>query len=427
MAGPVYRRCGCRSVETGRQWGARCPELRSRPDHGRWYFAMQVTGPNGRRTRVRRGGYNTRAMAERQLAAALDQPDAVAVRQSWTMRRWLEHWLSIIEERMRPSSGRAYRSVVRRHLIPLLGPLRLYQVDARTVQRVIDQISAQRVKRGGRLIRPGTVHRIWAVLRSALNEAHRHGLAAPIGRMRLPAGGKQTAVLWTPEREQLWWETGLRPPVAVWDVDHVARFLEGVQGDPMFPLWWLVALRGLRRGEAAALRGADLDPASQKLHVREQIILIDGVYHVSPPKSMAGVRLLALDEFTTDLLRRHWTKQQGRYDGRNNLDRPLFMHPDGRPVRPDWITHRFAELVEQLNLPPVRFHDLRHGAASLASAANVPLKVIQHGLGHSSCVTTADTYVTVLQELDRAGIAATAQLLLAHARIRMRLEAASQA
>ncbi|MEV0217806.1 hypothetical protein [Micromonospora sp. NPDC050695] len=57
----------------------------------------------------------------------------------------------------------------------------------------------------------------------------------------------------------------------------------------------------------------------------------------------------------------------------------------------------------------------------------MPLKVIQHGLGHSSCVTTADTYWTVMRELDRAGISATAELLLSHAKFRMRLEAASQA
>lgn len=88
-------------------------------------------------------------MAERQLAAALEQP---AVRQVWTMRRWLGYWLSVIEQRMRPSATRAHRSVVRRHLIPLLGSLRLDEVDARTVQRVIDQIGAQRVTRSGRLI-----------------------------------------------------------------------------------------------------------------------------------------------------------------------------------------------------------------------------------------------------------------------------------
>lgn len=76
-------------------------------------------------------------------------------------------------------------------------------------------------------------------------------------------------MLWTPEREELWRKTGLRPPVAVWGVQHVARFLEGVQDDPLFALWWLIALRGLRRGEAAALRGADIDTAEQHLHVRE--------------------------------------------------------------------------------------------------------------------------------------------------------------
>jgi hypothetical protein len=111
--------------------GTRCPELKRRRDHGSWYFAVQVTEPNGRRNRVRRGGFHSRAMAERQLAAALEQPEQLAVRQVWTMRRWLEYWLSVIEQRMRPSATRAYRSVIRHHLIPLLGSLRLDEVDVR--------------------------------------------------------------------------------------------------------------------------------------------------------------------------------------------------------------------------------------------------------------------------------------------------------
>jgi integrase len=428
MAGRVYRRCGCRTAETGQQWGALCPLLSRRKDHGRWYFSVQVTGLDGRRNRIRRGGYDTRAIAERELTSVLNLPEPEALRRTWTTRRWLEHWLSIVEDRMRPSPGRAYPSIVHRHLIPHLGTVRLADLDGRTVQRVLDQVCAHRVSRRGRLIKPSTVHRIWSVLRSALNEAHRQGLIAPIRRMRLPDGGHETAVLWTAEREALWRETGLRPPVAVWDVHHVAKFLEGVQDDPLFPMWWLIALRGLRRGEVAALRGADLDATGRYLWVREQILQVDGARHVSPPKSMAGVRLLALDDFTAGLLRRHWQRRQAQSGGWNvDAAGQMFTHPDGRPLRPDWITHRFAELVEQLDLPPVRLHDLRHGAASLAGAANVPLKVIQHDLGHSSAVTTADTYWTVLQELARAGVAATAQLLLSHAKIRMRLEAASQA
>jgi len=69
---------------------------------------------------------------------------------------------------------------------------------------------------------------------------------------------------------------------------------------------------------------------------------------------------------------------------------------DGRPIRPEYLTHRFRELVKELDLPPIRLHDLRHGAASLAS--HTDLKVIQQMLGHSSIVTTADTYTSVLPE-----------------------------
>jgi integrase len=107
--------------------------------------------------------------------------------------------------------------------------------------------------------------------------------------------------------------------------------------------------------------------------------------------------------------------------------------PNSRPPqKPHWrtyspLSHRFRGLIRKLGLPPVRLHDLRHGAASLAGAAGVELKVIQHDLGHSSAVTTADTYWTVFRELAHKSVAATAALLRSHARFRMNLGAASQA
>jgi len=156
MAGRVYRRCGCRYILTRPPVGCQLSPAEWHRDHGRWYYSMPVTGPNGHRTRVRRGGYDTRAIAEQELAAALEHPEPRSLRQTWTMQRWLEYWLSVVEQRMRPSSGRAYRSIVRRHLIPHLGSLRLADVDGRTVQRFLDLICAQRVRRNGRLIRPGT-------------------------------------------------------------------------------------------------------------------------------------------------------------------------------------------------------------------------------------------------------------------------------
>jgi integrase len=323
--------------------------------------------------------------------------------------------------------------VTRGHLIPWLGRYRLADLDGRrgvkTVQRAVDAISRQEVA-GGELIAPGTVHRIVAVLRSALSEARRQGLVASNAawRLRLPRGGRPQAVAWTREREALWRATGVRPPVAVWEVEHVAAFLDAVRDDPLFPLWWLIALRGLRRAESVAVRGADLDDQFRELSVTRQLLVIDGIVHLGPPKSAAGVRTLALDEFTNQLLRQQKHAQQDRFAGTGgNPHGYLFTHPDGRPLRPDWLSHRFRALVRKLELPPVRLHDLRHGAASLAGAAGVELKVIQHDLGHSSAVTTADTYWTVFRELAHQAVEATAELLRSHARFRLNLGAASQA
>jgi hypothetical protein len=59
--GSTFKRCGCRDQRTGRQLGPRCPRLRKR-GHGRWYLAIELSAaPDGRRRRVRLGGYATRA------------------------------------------------------------------------------------------------------------------------------------------------------------------------------------------------------------------------------------------------------------------------------------------------------------------------------------------------------------------------------
>lgn len=423
-AGRVYRRCGCRD-EAGRQvW--RCPGLEDH-GHGRWYFAAQVTGPDGRRMRVRRGGFVTRGDAERGCWELLRMPGPEAVARAWTVRRWLEFWLSEVEGRLRPTTVLNYRSVVDRYLIPQLGWHRLSKLSTRDVQRAMDVIMRQQV-RGDRLISPASVHRIRAVLRSALSEAQRQAMIGrnPARGVRLPNGARAHAVVWNAERIKAWQKDGVRPRLAVWDLPELARFLEAVVDDPLFPLWWLVALRGPRRGEIAGLRWEDVDLVAGALTVREQVLIVDGKEQVSPPKSAAGVRTLALDGFSTLLLKDLRNVHRRRF-GRVDPKARVFRHPNGRPARADWLTRRFRTLVDDLGLPPVRLHDLRHAAAGLAGAAGVDLKVIQHDLGHSSAVTTADTYAVVFGELAKESVRATAALLLSHARVRMALEGASQA
>src|SRR6266511_1219149 len=195
--GAVYKRCGCRDGHTGRQWGARCPRL-GEPAHGRWYFATQITTPDGKRQRVRRGGFASRGRAEHARQQLLALPDARAAGQVWTVARWLEYWLDEATDR--------------------LGKLHTAQV-----QGMFRRLATRRAP-GGRLVAAATLQHIRATLRSALNEAHRQGLVGhnAARRVRLPHGGRPHAVVWTPDREALWRATGLRPAVAVWTPEHLA-------------------------------------------------------------------------------------------------------------------------------------------------------------------------------------------------------------
>jgi hypothetical protein len=90
----------------------------------------------------------------------------------------------------------------------------------------------------------------------------------------------------------------------------------------------------------------------------------------------------------------------------------VFTNPVGQPLNPDYLTRRFNTMVTKSGLPPVRLHDLRHGAATLAHAAGADLKTVQEQLGHASIVLTADTYTSVLPELAHKAAEATAQLIL---------------
>ncbi|WP_307804263.1 tyrosine-type recombinase/integrase [Micromonospora echinofusca] len=74
----------------------------------------------------------------------------------------------------------------------------------------------------------------------------------------------------------------------------------------------------------------------------------------------------------------------------------MFTSPDGLPIHPGYLTQRLRLLVNRAGLPPIRLHDLRHGAATLAHAAGADLKTVQDQLGHATIHLTADTYTSVL-------------------------------
>jgi integrase len=429
----VFKRCGCTDAETTRQLAGHCPHI-AEPGHGSWYYAVQVATVGGRKARYRRGGFATREAAAAARQAILAGPADEAAAGAWTVARWLRYWLAQAGPHLRPSTMHGYRDHIDRYLIPSLGRITLADLTGKRLQACFDLLARQRTK-NGTLIAASTVDRVRATLRSALNAAVREGLIAsnPLAQVRLGKPVRPHPVIWTDERVEAWRRDGIRPPVAVWTLRQLITFLAGVENDRLAALWWLIALRGLRRGEAAALDHDDLDSEARELTITRQLVALPGELYCGPPKSRTSCRTIALDEAGTrrlagqavqqavELLRHQFTEQR-RSDSRARTGpgwrrgRALFTYADGRPIRPEYLTHRFRQICKELGLPPIRLHDLRHCAATLALASNTDLKVIQQMLGHSSIVTTADTYTSVLPEAAHRAAQATADMVMKAAR-----------
>jgi hypothetical protein len=207
--------------------------------------------------------------------------------------------------------------------------------------------------RKGTPIAASIVDRVRATLRPALNAAVREGIIAgnPLAQVRLGKPVRPHPVIWTDERVEAWRRDGIRPPVAVWTLRQLITFLAGVENDRLAALWWLIALRGLRRGEATPPDHDDLDSDARELTIIHQLVALPGELYCGPPKSRASCRTVALDEAGTrrlvdqpvrqavELLRHQFTDQR-RSDSRVRTGpgwrrgRPMFTYADGRQIRP---------------------------------------------------------------------------------------------
>ncbi|MEU8798591.1 site-specific integrase [Spirillospora sp. NPDC048819] len=199
------------------------------------------------------------------------------------------------------------------------------------------------------------------------------------------------------------------------DGQQTAASLHAIRGHRLYAACHLIALRGLRRGEAAGLRWVDVDLEHGTATICQQLQRRNGRLTACPPKTAHSARVIALDRTTIAALRAHRDRQRAEaaaYGDRYRDSGYVFTILNGDPVSPGRLTHVFQKMLAEYRLPPVRLYDLRHGAATLALAAGVELKVVQEMLGHSSIVLTIDTYTSVLPEVAHTAAEQTATHVL---------------
>ena len=182
------------------------------------------------------------------------------------------------------------------------------------------------------------------------------------------------------------------------DQDQVRCFLQTVKDndDRYLALFQLAITTGMRQGEILGLKWNDLSWKRKTLQVQRQLKRKKGGgFTFSSPKTKSGKRTLVLGSKTIELLTLHQEilKQEqiiaGDQWSENNL---IFPNTIGNPTQPDKLSKRFKRLTKLAGLPEIRFHDLRHTAATLMLNQGVPVLVVSRRLGHAKPSTTLDVY-----------------------------------
>ncbi|AEV81238.1 Integrase [Actinoplanes sp. SE50] len=352
----LFKQCGCRDAGTRQRLRARCPRIGER-GHGTWYYRCYIRDMLGESVQISHGGYRTLTEARQARTAVQAESREQYAGRTWTIARWLTYWLTT-RTAIRPTTHAIYTRHVHQFLIPAIGYLRLTELTSRHLTAMFAELAAGTTTTG--LPRsPATLQRIRATLRAAYNAAIREGMITdnPARRVEIPAGRRPQAVVWTEGRVEDWRTDGARPSVAVWTPAQLTEFLEFVADDPLYPLWWLIALRGLRRGEAAGLRWEDLDLNNRQLTTTNQRTTAGYQIIEGPPKSAASRRTIALDRRTVAVLRDHLRHQRAHYllTGRSwRTSGYVFTRPDGQPFHPNYFTKRLGFRTGLCGLPPAR-------------------------------------------------------------------------
>jgi len=359
---------------------------------GRWEARVSIGDGAGRRRRKSFYGRTQREVHQRLTQALHDQQQGLPVGgdERQALGTYLEAWLRTTQPTIRPTTFVSYTGHVRRHLIPALGRIPLVKVTPQQVRALLADKSAEGLA-------PGTVQRIHATLRACLNQAFRDGLVA-----------RNVAMLVSPPR-------AVRYDMKPLDPDGARRLLAAAKGDRLEALYAVGLAMGLRQGEALGLCWSDVDWEAGTLQVRHSLQRVPKMlredhsrgadnYRLVEPKTRQ--RTILMPQVVATALHDHRLRQleerlaAGPAWGWKGGDL-VFATTVGTPLDATVVTKGFQALLARSGLPRIRFHDLRHSAATLLLAQGVIPRVLMETLGHTQIGTTLNLYAHVLPTLQR--------------------------
>ena len=347
-----------------------------RKSDGRWVGSLSL--PDGTR-KVFYGKKQSEVIAKLDEAAYDLRRGMLTIGSNTTLQEYLENWLENVHKPLiRLSTYLNYRKLLKNYLVPGLGKVKLQKLTPQQVQ----VFYSQKMSEG---LAPKTVNNIHGVLHKALDNAVKWNILSrnvcdAVTPPRIPR--KEKKVLTKPQAHTL---------------------LEEVRTHRLEALLTLAITTGMREGELLALHWQDIYFEDCSLQVKRAVGYLKGYGYIeSEPKTAKSRRMIKLPVFVVDILIRHKAQQeeQRREVGSAWIEKDLvFTNAQGYYFSSSTLRKVFRRFLVSIDLPHMRFHDLRHSAATILLAMKVHPKVVQEILGHSQIAMTLDVYSHALPSM----------------------------
>jgi len=290
-----------------------------------------------------------------------------------TLEEFLPDWLNTVFASRSLGTHTLYSWNVKKRILPYIGREKLVDLKTDRIQNYYNHLLREGISKHA-------VHVTHKVLRVALNHAVKLGY---IGRN--PCSGT------TPPKPN-------QAEMQCYDDSQVRVLLDTAKSirDRFYPLYYLAIHTGMRQAELIGLKWDDVDWEKSTIQVKRQVRHFKGGgYTFTSPKSRSGYRTIILGRQALNALEDHLMVQSELKDaiGDEWVDLNLiFASNTGTPIRASNLRRGFRRLLKESELPKIRFHDLRHTAASLMLNHGIPVLIASKRLGHSKPSITIDVY-----------------------------------
>jgi integrase len=324
-----------------------------------------------------------------------------------TLSSFAHEWLDGL--RLENSTLAGYSKIVRNHIDPNIGSITLDKVTPSRISRLYRDLleNGRKDTKGlGLGLSPATVHKVHLVVASVLDSAVDDGLISsnPARKPSVkPPSGREIR--------------SARPEITVWNTEELTRFLawDKAREDALNPLWHLIAMTGMRRGEAIAVQWHDIDFAGRRLSVRRAADTTKR--NVTKVTKSGGARVIDLDASTLALLKSLHDLRESISPVLVRENSFLFGNRFDEMRQPNEVGARWAYRMRlaKVELGPefreLRLHGLRHSHASQLLTLGIHPRIVQERLGHQDVQTTLNLYSWVAPSLGREAVDKLEQLM----------------